>query len=72
MLERLMLEERAFCLADHSPKGNGLQSFIRRIEVTKDEIRIEYTLPRPKGRKLDLMELDLVPSMGSPGTPGRI
>lgn len=49
-----------------------LQSFIRRIEASKDEIRIEYTLPRPTGRKLNLMELDLVPSMSSPGTPGRI
>ena len=49
-----------------------LKSFIRRIEVDKNRIRIEYTLPKPVGRSLDLEELDPVPILGAPGTPGRI
>ena len=49
-----------------------LRSFIKRIEVDKDRIRIEYTIPKPAGRSLDLEELDPVPILGAPGTPGRI
>jgi len=46
-----------------------LKSFINRIKVDRDSIEIEYILPRPRGKRLDLKELEPVPTLGAPGTP---
>ncbi len=57
---------------EHHLEQYILKSFINRIEVDKHRVRIEYTIPRPTGRRLDLEELEAVPTLGAPGTPGRI
>lgn len=49
-----------------------LKSFIVRIEVDRDRIEIEYRVPRPTGVSLKLEDMDPVPILGPPGTPGRI
>lgn len=49
-----------------------LKNFIRRIWVDKDTIEIEYSIPKPAGKRLSLDELEPVPILGTSSTPGRI